>query len=713
MAQPNIPTWSASEIGRALEALARASGYPTRAADIPPTPADLLTDQHTTRERWLQAVAARLGLELEPVYALYQSSTLLLQQAGPAIIQLPAAAPTAEPRLLVLLASTHPHRLTVLASDLTRHRVPLTAVNQMLCAPYETPLRSEIEHMLDTINVPAHRRARAAATLMRERLGTTEVGHGWLLRLPPEAPIGRQLVSTGVIGMVAGLVGAHALQYGLLLLAWGMLGSGVLADNLDTGLLIAWVLLLLTMLPFRLLATWLQGVLAIEGGTLLKQKLLAGCLRLAPEALRTQGMGQILGRVLEAERIETLAISGGLLSLTALIELAFAAAILASGAGGPLHALLLMGWLGVTLVLGGSYLRRHQHWTNTRLNLSHDLIERMVGHRTRLAQEAATEWHREEDTALKHYLRQAQAQDQHEGVLLAAVPRGWLIVGLLGLAPAFVAGTDPTGALALALGGVVLAYLALLVFVQGLWSLVGAWIAWRQVAPLVAACQQIEPLPAPAALAVSSATDATQAPLIDADNLVFRYRPHGRPVLRNSSLQIYPGDRLLLEGPSGGGKSTLAAVVAGLRVPESGLLLLNGLDRQTLGAVGWRQRVVTAPQFHENHVFTGTFAFNLLMGRRWPPDHSDIEEAEALCEELGLGPLLARMPGGMLQAVGDTGWQLSHGEKSRLFIARALLQGADLVVLDESFAALDPENLERALTCVLKRAPTLLVIAHP
>jgi len=63
--------------------------------------------------------------------------------------------------------------------------------------------------------------------------------------------------------------------------------------------------------------------------------------------------------------------------------------------------------------------------------------------------------------------------------------------------------------------------------------------------------------------------------------------------------------------------------------------------------------------------------------------------------------------------VGETGWQLSHGERSRLYIARALLQGADLILLDESFAALDPESLERALGYVLERADTLLVIAHP
>ena len=65
-------------------------------------------------------------------------------------------------------------------------------------------------------------------------------------------------------------------------------------------------------------------------------------------------------------------------------------------------------------------------------------------------------------------------------------------------------------------------------------------------------------------------------------------------------------------------------------------------------------------------------------------------------QDLALRGLLARMPAGLLQQVGETGWQLSHGERSRLFIARALLQRADFVVLDESFAQLDPENLQRA-----------------
>lgn len=70
------------------------------------------------------------------------------------------------------------------------------------------------------------------------------------------------------------------------------------------------------------------------------------------------------------------------------------------------------------------------------------------------------------------------------------------------------------------------------------------------------------------------------------------------------------------------------------------------------------------------------------------------------------------MPGGLFQLVGETGWQLSHGERSRVFVARALLQGADLAVLDESFAELDPESLRACVHEVVELAPTLMVIAH-
>ena len=125
------------------------------------------------------------------------------------------------------------------------------------------------------------------------------------------------------------------------------------------------------------------------------------------------------------------------------------------------------------------------------------------------------------------------------------------------------------------------------------------------------------------------------------------------------------------------------------------------------------RRIALAPQYHENHILSAPLGFNLLMSRPYPHCEQDQREARELCHALGLGPLLERMPSGLDQMVGETGWRLSHGERSRIYLARALLQDAEVVLLDESLAALDPENLRQCLECVLHRARTLILVAHP
>ena len=465
-----------------------------------------------------------------------------------------------------------------------------------------------------------------------------------------------------------------------------------------------------------MLVTWLQGEIAISAGGLLKSRLLAGVLRLAPDEMRHQGVGQLLGRVVEAEAVEALALNGGMLGLMGGIELGIAVLLFGVVSEGVPLLLLLLGWAAFTVLMGWRYLRRRQCWSSARLNLTHDLVERMVGHRTRQAQEAPMHWHDGEDQALARYLELARAVDRSTAVLLALVPRGWMILGVLGLAPALLTSTIGPAGLAINLAGVLLAASAYKKLATGLWHGAGALIAWQQVAPLFHAAARPDLATSPALLqmpAAGAGIPRETSPLLEAHDLVFRYRERGASVLRDCNMRLWPGERLLLEGPSGGGKSTLAMLLLGLRLPDSGLVLLQGLDRHTLGVEGWRRRVVAAPQFQENHVFTGTFAFNLLMGRGWPPRPEDLVEAETLCRALGLGPLLDHMPAGLLQMVGETGWQLSQGERSRLYIARSLLQGAACLILDESFAALDPETLRRCLSCVLEKAPTLLVIAHP
>jgi ATP-binding cassette subfamily B protein len=705
--EPSTLVWPVDRIGEALVALARRSGLLSAAATAarhPPLadPAGL--------DRWLAAAGEQLGVALEPVTATHRDADGALAAMHPAMVRL------ADGVLLVL--GQHGRTLVCLGPDGVVRRTSRRAVGRALQAGHELPHRARIAALLARTPLSQAARERAEAGMLAELLAPAEVLHGWRLRLPPGARFTRQLRAAGLIRLAAGLVAAHAAQYLLFLLSWWAIGRAVLQGRLAPGWLWGWALLLLVSVPLVMLSTWCQGKLAVGFGLLLRRRLLAGALELPPETIHRDGIGRLLGRTIEADSLERLALGGGLVSVLALLELAFAVPVLAAGAGGWLHAGLLAAWLVLCVVLGARLARARYRWTDQRLTLTSLTVERIVGHRTRLAQEAPDRWHDGEDEALSGYLDRAAELDRRALALVVIVPRGWLLVGLCALAPAFVRGVDPI-ALGTGLGGVVLAWLSLARLANGVDQLASAHVAWQRVAPLFHAAAGVVPgsprpsrrLTAPEYLVMPPA--AGTEPVLEAVDVTFRHAGRATDVLAGCDLVIRPGDRVLIQGPSGSGKSTLVALLAGMQPPKSGLLLARGLDMSCLGEAGWRARVSVAPQFHQNHVLTESFAFNLLMSRGWPPRREDLAEARAVCKELGLGPLLERMPGGMFETVGETGWQLSHGEKSRLFLARALLQDSDVVILDESLAALDPENMALALRCMRARARSLVVIAHP
>jgi ATP-binding cassette subfamily B protein len=715
------PFWSLSQLGSGLEALARRSKLEPSVVPVPDPPSSLAAWDNPAASRdaldqWIESAANWLGVEAEPSAIPYEGLEQLLESAGPAVLQVPGNGPL---RFLFLLSRTlFPRargRIAVLAPDLSTVSLPIEAARTLLCSALEETVVPEVDRLLNEIALPDGRRRAARAALLHERLRAKEVGGCWLLRQSPGAGFWSQAKRLHLPRRLGALVVSFAAEYFLLILSWWLIGQAVLSGHLDNGWLIAWALILLTLVPFRVLSTWLQGVLAVHGGAIFRQRLLFGALQLRPEEIRHKGVGQFLGEVMESEALELLVLLVGFQGLTAAIELIAAGIVLSKGVGRGVELLLLPLWLALTLFMGMRYFRQRKRWTETRLSMTNDLTERMVGHRTRLAQEAPEHWHDEEDEALARYLEMAEGMDGAAAQLTALVPRGWLVVGMLGLTSAFVASQGPNITLAISLGGILLAYRALKRLSPGVISLADAVIAWQQVSPLFQAAgrPKLHGSPAIALTPAAETNENEEQTVMEAHDLVFRYQDRGEPVLKGCSLIVRRGDRLLLEGSSGGGKSTLTSLLVGLRVPQSGLLLLHGLDRQTLGDEGWRRRVVSAPQFHENYVLTETFAFNLLMGRRWPPHEEDMREATAICSELGLEPLLNKMPAGMLQMVGETGWRLSHGERSRVYIARALLQDAEVVIFDESFAALDPENVRLALECVLRRARTLLVVAHP
>jgi ATP-binding cassette subfamily B protein len=691
--------WPLERGGEALLALADAVGLRPRSVEIPAAPAAL---DAAAVARFIEGGAEWLGVEAEGIFATHGDLDAMVRRSAPALLSV-------EGGLLVVRSGGARPRL--MAPDGALRRVEAEELRAALARPLEKPLDGEIDGLVKAARVSPRQNAAVRRALFAERLGGHFISCGWLLRESPGRPFVRTARLAGVGGRLATLVGAHLVEYALFVGSWALLGRGALDGRIDRGWLLAWLLLLITSVPFRLLAMRAMGDLSLRLGALLKARLLSGALALEPEEIRREGAGQLLSRVLESNAMETLAVGGGLNASVATLELLVAAVIITSGAAGWLGAVVFAAWLLLLVVLGRSYARARAAWTDKRLALTHDLVERMVGHRTRLVQERAGGWHHGEDQSLSRYFDLSSDVDRTARWLGAWLPRGMLLVGVAALAPAFVSGRAAV-AVAVSLGGVLLAYRALYGMVDGLGDLAGAAISWRAVKPLFEAAGRVKPPLAPL-FALAPKRPQPGETLLDAEDVIFRYRDRGEPVLRGCSLAIKSGERILLEGPSGGGKSTLAMLLAGLRSPESGLLLVGGLDRHTLGLGGWRQRVVAAPQFHENHVFVGTLSFNLLFGRAWPPSGKDLEEANTLCRELGLGPLLDRMPSGLEQMVGEVGWQLSHGERSRVYLARALLQDTDLVVLDESFAALDPETLQIAMECAVRRARTLVVIAHP
>ena len=699
-------TWPLSRLDEGVDLLARRIGHPPSgvrpgaAASLP-----AVFDDRAAFGRAIERVLFPYGLDVEPAVLLHREAAHL---PAPGIVRVPGdSVGGAEPSFLIVAGRRGAERL--LGRDRRWHRFDRLAVAAAIRQPVEAPHREEVDAVLSATAVEPSRRGAVARALLLEVAGDAEAADVWHVGPDPGGRFAWQLRRSGTIRQSAWLLVLHAVQFTLWIASWVLIGRGALEGRTEWGWLTGWALLIATMVPLQLWTSWLQGALALGVGRLLKERLLVGAMRLEPDEIRHQGSGQLLGRVLESDAVEGLAIGGGLQAALAVVELVMAGVVLWFGAAGGPHAALLAACVAIAGIIGWGYHQRRGRWSEARLAMTHDLVEQLAGYRTRLAQQAPDRFHADEDRSLEEYLARSQALDARLPVLVVGVPRGWMVLAIAALAPALLTGA-PATALAISLGGVLLAAMALRRAVEGISLLSAAAVSWQEAQPLFAAAAR---RPAPAILDDRTRPSPGPGGSLDVRDVSFQYPGRPRPVLQGATLQARPGARVLVRGASGGGKSTLASLVSGLRTPGAGLILVDGIDRGTLGPAGWRRLIATAPQFHENHVVSDTFAFNLLMGRQWPPENADLDEAEAIARELGLGDLLDRMPAGLHQLVGEGGWQLSHGERSRLFLARTLLQGSGVMILDESFAALDPATLRDALECVLRRAPTLLVIAHP
>lgn len=193
------------------------------------------------------------------------------------------------------------------------------------------------------------------------------------------------------------------------------------------------------------------------------------------------------------------------------------------------------------------------------------------------------------------------------------------------------------------------------------------------------------------------------------ENVSFRYPGNDKLALDKINLHIQPGQTIALVGASGGGKSTLAAMIPRFYTPDSGRITVDGVDIATLVLTNLREQIALVSQ--DIVLLNDTIRANIAFGKSCDADDAKVKEAAVAAHAW---EFISQLPHGLNTRTGENGAALSGGQRQRIAIARALLKNAPILILDEATSALDTES-ERVVQdalATLMRNRTTLVIAH-
>ena len=191
-------------------------------------------------------------------------------------------------------------------------------------------------------------------------------------------------------------------------------------------------------------------------------------------------------------------------------------------------------------------------------------------------------------------------------------------------------------------------------------------------------------------------------------DVVYRYPGQESAALKGFNLTVPAGKVVALVGLSGSGKTTVAHILSKFANPESGAILVDGVDLRGVSGSSWRQRLSVVTQ--DAVLFHGSIADNIVLGDAQPDKARMVAAAEAA----HVIEFADKLPDGLHSKVGDSGGKLSGGQRQRVALARALYRDADLILLDEATSALDASS-ESVVQQALERSVkgrTVLVIAH-